>query len=252
MFILVPPSEGKTAPVDGPPLDLENLSHPELNAARKQVLGALMQASHGGPEAINAPPSTASQVAANTRLWEAPTAPAAQVYTGVLFAAAGLADLHGPQAERADAHVRIASTLFGFLRPQDRIPAYRLPPAAKLPGIGAPLAHLSSATTAVMTQQGTRLVIDCRSGPYQRLWRPTCPVVEVKAYEWRAGKRVVVSHFAKHHRGVLTRHLLTRTQDLPVRPEGVLQAAQDLQGEHYSQVDMIQTAQDAYALELYL
>ena len=56
---------------------------------------------------------------------------AAELYTGVLFTALGLADLPWDG-------VLIASALWGVVRPGDRIPAHRLDMSAKPPGIGSP------------------------------------------------------------------------------------------------------------------
>lgn len=253
MLILLPPSEGKTAPSSGAPLDLSALTYPRLAPVRHDVLDALIRASAGGPAAIAAPPSTAAEVAANMQLWQAPTAPAGQVYTGVLFASAGLADLSGIAGERAAAHVRIASTVFGFVRPGDRIPAYRLPPAARLPGIGAPLAHLAGPVAQALEAElnsSRSVVLDARSGPYLRLWRPNTNWVTVRVVEIRSGRPVVVSHWAKHHRGVLTRHLLTRTEALPQTPQGVRQAAAQLVGQEYTDVSLTPAGTGAHVLEL--
>ena len=43
----------------------------------------------------------------------------------------------------------------------------------------------------------------------------------------RDGKRSVVSHFAKHHRGEFTRHLLTRRGAAPSTPEELLAVARE-------------------------
>src|SRR5699024_3051971 len=247
---LLPPSEGKTTPRSGAPLDLAALSFPEIAATRTEIITQLIVASAAGPAAIGAPPSTTAEVEANTRFWNAPTEAASRVYTGVLFAAAGLADLTPDAETRAQAHVRIASTVFCSLAPRDLIPAYRLPPAAKLPGIGAPLPHLAAAVGPLMDAAAPGLVLDCRSGPYIPLWRPSCPWVHVKALEMRGGEPVVVSHFAKHHRGVLTRHLLTRGPELPADVHGVRAAAEELLGTQYSNVDLREGGPGTHVLEL--
>lgn len=41
MLVLLPPSEGKTAPENGPPLDLEQLAFPELTARRERLFDNL-------------------------------------------------------------------------------------------------------------------------------------------------------------------------------------------------------------------
>lgn len=249
MLILLPPSEGKTAPSTGRPLDLERLIYPVLASQRRAVIEALISASHLGPQAISAPPTTGEEVLANTTLWEAPTAPAARVYTGVLFEAAGLAKLAKEADQRAQEHVRIASTVFGFLSPADEIPAYRLPPAAKLPEVGAPLAFLAPAVDEVM--ELAELIVDCRSGPYLRLWRPRgVPWVMVKVVEIRGGKRVVVSHHAKHTRGVLTHYLLTRAGAMPRTVDELQAAAEELIGDHLHAVDVSEGKPGTHVLEL--
>ncbi|MEI2641760.1 MAG: hypothetical protein V9G10_05360 [Candidatus Nanopelagicales bacterium] len=43
MLILLPPSEGKTAPRRGKPLDVAGLSRPALAPLREQVLAALVE-----------------------------------------------------------------------------------------------------------------------------------------------------------------------------------------------------------------
>ena len=47
MLILLPPSEGKSAPEDGPTLDLAALSFPSLTKARRQVLDRLIALCRG-------------------------------------------------------------------------------------------------------------------------------------------------------------------------------------------------------------
>ncbi|QGH69508.1 peroxide stress protein YaaA [Pseudactinotalea sp. HY158] len=235
VLLLLPPSEGKTAPASGRPLDLSGLSHPELTEQRRRVLTALLAASESGPGALGLPASMAGAVAANVSLLEAPTAPAARVYTGVLYAASGLADLTGTARSRASRHVRIASALFGMLTPADAIPAYRLPPTAKLPGLpggGTSIAALAPPTSAAMSAEEPGLVVDCRSGPYIRLWRPRPPTewVCVRVVQLRDGVPTVVSHDAKHTRGLLTGHLLTRAGRMPRTAEQLLGAAGELVG----------------------
>ncbi|NKY40664.1 peroxide stress protein YaaA, partial [Cellulomonas septica] len=92
MLVLLPPSEGKTSPARGPALDLDALSSPGLTPVREKVLDALAEVS-ARPDAaavLGVGASLADEVARNTTLRAAPTAPARRVYTGVLYGAAGL------------------------------------------------------------------------------------------------------------------------------------------------------------------
>lgn len=113
MLVLLPPSEGKAHPEAGELVDLDSLVFAaELGERREEVLDAL-----------------------DPSLRKAPAAPAAEVYTGVLYQRLELPDLPA----KAQRQVLITSALWGMVRPGDRIPYYRLPPKERLDGIG-PLA----------------------------------------------------------------------------------------------------------------
>lgn len=235
MLIMLPPSEGKTAPARGREVDLDRLSHPELGEARQSVLGALMRASVGDGAAtrLGVGASLQEEVEANTRIHEAPAAPAAQVYTGVLYEAAGLKTLTGTHRRRANQAVRIVSALWGVLTPADRIPAYRLPMGAHLEDLGPLASWWAPHLRRTMAGGGaTDVVVDCRSSAYLAAWRPPPgrPWLTVRVVAERNGQRRVVSHHAKHARGVFTHHLLTRPRPLPRTGTQVLAAASELVG----------------------
>lgn len=229
MLVLLPPSEGKTAPAAGPPVDLARLSHPPLTEHRQAVLDALatVSARSDAMAILGVGPSLEGEVRANVHLRAAPTAPAAEVYSGVLYSAAGLA--HSP-VEATARRVRVVSALWGIVTPRDRIPAYRLSMGTDLPGIG-PLArawrpHLTAVLDDVARD---RLVVDCRSATYAAAWPvPTGGpgVVQVRVVD-AAGR--VVSHFAKHTRGVLAGHLVRRAGE-PSDVEELTAAAEELVG----------------------
>ena len=231
MLVLLPPSEGKTRPsARRGRLDLTRLSWPELNAAREQVLGALAEVS-AAPDALErlgVGASLADEVAANVGLRTAPSAAAAEVYSGVLYDALDVAGLSPGARRRANRRVVVVSALWGALRLGDRIPAYRLSMGTTLPGVG-PLAtywrtHLDDVLTAAA---GTGLVVDCRSSTYQAAWTPTPGVarrtVAVRVLQEQDGRRSVVSHMAKHTRGLVSRHLLERGTD-PRTPKALAAA----------------------------
>ena len=86
MFILLPPSEGKTPAQDGAPLDLSSLSLPELNETRREVLAELQKVS-AAPDALvqlGVGERIAGEVARNIDLDTEPTAQALTVYTGAV------------------------------------------------------------------------------------------------------------------------------------------------------------------------
>ncbi|HLS26237.1 MAG TPA: peroxide stress protein YaaA [Beutenbergiaceae bacterium] len=234
MLILLPPSENKRVPARGRPVDLGSLVCPELSPAREQVLHALTVAS-ARPDAtdvLKVSSALADQVAANTGVYRAATAPAAQVYQGVLYEAAGLAEISGTARRRANRHVRIASALWGILSPNDRIPAYRLSMTAALPGVAPLAAFWARHLTGVFDPAGRDVVVDCRSGAYAPAWSPARgrPWITVRVVAIRNGRPKVVSHHAKHARGVLAGHLLRRAEPMPRTVQQVLEAASELVG----------------------
>ncbi|PFG32853.1 YaaA family protein [Sanguibacter antarcticus] len=235
MLILLPPSEGKTPPLTGDPVDLGALTNPGLTRHRRAVLTALRRASarRDALTTLGVGASLADEVARNTRLDVEPAGRAADVYSGVLYAAAHLSSLEDEAADRARTSVVTVSALWGAVGPDDRIPAYRLSMGTDLPPIG-PLAqswrpHLES---ALAPRALGDVVVDCRSAPYVAAWRPARGTdwVTVRVLRELDGRRSVVSHNAKHTRGLLVRYLLTRAGEPPRSSEDVHKAAHELVG----------------------
>src|SRR5262249_13789434 len=136
MLILLPPSEGKTAPRTSAPVDLETLAYAaDLTPSRRKLLGALAALAElpldRAVSMLAVSTGQAGEVAVDAELGSAPAGPAAEVYTGVLYDRLRLPTL----PKRAQGRVLIASALWGVLRPGDRIPYYRLSAKARLDGI---------------------------------------------------------------------------------------------------------------------
>src|ERR1700759_1240859 len=126
MLILLPPSEGKTAPQTGPPVDLKALAYAgELTEPGRKLLGALAALAELPLERavsmLAVSKGQAGEVPVDAKLGSAPAAPAAEIYTGVLYERLRLPDL----PRRAQGRVLIASALWGVLRPGDEITHYR-------------------------------------------------------------------------------------------------------------------------------
>lgn len=227
MLILLPPSEGKTAPAAGTPLDLATLSLPALTRQRERVLTALVKLSGGRQkralEVLGLGPKQAAELERNRRLREAPAAPAIEVYTGVLYEALDYASLPSAAQERAGEAVRIASALWGMVAPGDRIPAYRCSIGVQLPVLGGLAAYWKKAL-AKHVHDG--LVMDLRSEAYAKMWR-TANTVTVRVLQERDGKRSVVSHFNKATKGRMIRDLL-QSDVTPRSPRGLADALRDL------------------------
>ncbi|MBF4995450.1 peroxide stress protein YaaA [Arthrobacter gandavensis] len=229
MLILLPPSEGKTRPAAGPALNTDSLHFPELAAARKEVLAALAEAS-AAPDAhavLGVGTSLAEELRRNTILESEPCAPAHRVYSGVLYDALGYATLTPDQQQAADDAVVVVSAMWGAIGFGDAIPAYRLSMGTNLPGCGRLAAFWKAALAEPLGRHAEgRLVVDCRSSTYAAAWQPAQQdTAAVNVFQIRNGERKVVSHFAKHTRGELARHLLTRTGSAPATPGQLRDAA---------------------------
>ncbi len=217
MLILLPPSEGKSTPSRGKPLDLAALSSPALGAARAEVLDALVTLCREDPDrAATVLGLSAGQrelVERNAELLRAPTARADRIYTGVLYDALDVESLPAAAKRRATSRLGVASSLFGLVRLGDRIPSYRLSGDVSLPPLGPVAGVWREALAPVMGEAiGTGLLVDLRSGMYAAFWRPGPDLARrtatVRVLHEHQGTRKVVSHFNKATKGRIVRALL--------------------------------------------
>lgn len=109
----------------------------------------------------------------------------------------------------------VFSALFGPVRLTDLITPHRLSGSVKLPGQGSVASIWSKALKELLAQQlSGHVVVDLRSAEYGAMYRPTrgsdCLLLNigVAKVDPATGKRSVVSHWAKHTRGLLAGTLL--------------------------------------------
>jgi hypothetical protein len=136
----------------------------------------------------------------------------------VLYETLGLTTLEASAHRRALARVAIVSSLYGLVRPGERIAPYRLAGGVSLPGLGGVAAHWRRELDPVVREQAGRgLVVDLRSSTYAAFWRPAPElarrVVTVRVLHEVAGRRQVVSHFNKATKGRLVRAVLQDGRD---------------------------------------
>jgi uncharacterized protein len=211
VLVLLPPSETKHVGGDGPPLRLDALSSPELGHLRGALIDELVELAGDQSTCRRALGISASQdaeIERNAMLRRAATLPAIHRYTGVLYDALDIGSLRGASAARARTRLAVGSALFGLLRADDPVPAYRLSATSKLPGQPTLASRWRPLLEPVLAQiASSELVVDLRSGSYAALGRaPESVKVDVVA-EHPDGRRTVVSHFNKAHKGRLARAL---------------------------------------------
>ena len=191
-------------------------------------------------------PKNAHEISQNLEVYDAPALAAWQLYDGVLYEAAKFAQIfssgepsQGSQGQvgnhRGDQRqgsqgqgnqpqglqrqleelTLVFSALFGPVRLTDLITPHRLSGSVKLPGQGNVASIWSKALKELLTQQlSGHVVVDLRSAEYGAMYRPTrgsdCLLLNIGVAKVNpaTGKRSVVSHWAKHTRGLLAGALL--------------------------------------------
>lgn len=209
MKILLPPSETKRPGGTGAALDPASLALPSLLPQRTAVIDALIDLAADPAEArrvLKLSDRQVGEIEHNRMLRTAPTMPAADRYTGVLYDALGATELDRASRRWLGDHVLIHSAPFGPVGALDGIPAYRLAAGTSLPGI-PPLRRLwADATSAALTDAG--FLLDLRSEAYVALGPLPGSVpgayVRVVTESGRA-----LNHFNKKAKGELVRAIAT-------------------------------------------
>ena len=208
MLVLLPPSEGKATGTDGPPLDLAGLSFPALTRTRSKVVKALVRAAKKErpalQKALQLSDKQVAELDKDAALLTAPTLPALELYTGIVYDNLSYATLPAAARRRADASLVVASALFGLLRPTDRVPSYRLSGSTVMPGLGGLAPVWRPALEKQLAQED--FVVDLRSGAYANFARVP-GAVQVRVLRDADGTRTVVSHDNKWTKGQLARQL---------------------------------------------
>jgi uncharacterized protein len=219
VLVLLPPSEGKTAPSGGPPLDFASLSLPALNPARRRVLRSLIALCRSTPadarDVLGLSASQSPEVLRNRALRKAPTAPAWQVYTGVLFTALDMAGADPSTRARLTDSVLVWSGLWGAVGLADPIPAYRLSGAVTLPGPGRLASFWRDPLRKALARTARDgLVVDLRSATYASSWTgPSDRTAVIRIIHEQGDRRTVASHFNKATKGRLLRALAESDAD---------------------------------------
>lgn len=207
MKILLPPSETKHEGGEGSPLDLASLALPSLNERRAAVVEALIDLAADEEAARRVLKLSARQsgdIAHNRALRSAPTMPAIDRYTGVLFDALDARSLSVASRRWLGAHVWIHSAPLGPVGALDAVPTYRLAAGTSVPGLPALRRHWAEATSAAIAEADPSFVLDLRSEAYVALGPVPDSVssayVRVVTEHGRA-----LNHFNKKSKGALVR-----------------------------------------------
>ncbi|RXJ97911.1 hypothetical protein CRU98_11450 [Arcobacter sp. CECT 8986] len=131
------------------------------------------------------------------------TMKAIQRYNGVAFDAIEYNSLDEKQKEYIDSNVVLFSNLFGPIKADDLIPDYKYKQGSKLPNINVEKFYQDNFTDSLDKYLGEE-IIDLRAGYYEKFYK--IKKANVLTFKFiKDGK--VVSHWAKHYRGALLKHL---------------------------------------------
>lgn len=215
MLLVLPPSETKRDGGDAPPLDLATLSFPALLPQRQAALASLRTLSRsvrGSMEALALGPTQRFEVDRNRAVRTAPSMPALERYTGVLYDGLEVASLSAAERQFAASHLAIHSALFGLVRADDPIPAYRLSHDSRLPGLSLRKHWRDSITRTLAGHPG--LVLDLRSESYAHLGPAPQSATYIRVVSEDArGRRVALSHFNKKGKGEFARAVIAAGLD---------------------------------------
>ena len=133
---------------------------------------------------------------------EKPTMKAIQRYTGVAFDALDYDTLSKKEQSYCDDNVLLFSNLFGVLKSNDFIPDYKYKQGSNLEDIDVIKLYKQNINKELDEYLGEE-VIDLRAAFYDKFYKPSASVITYKFL--KEGK--VVSHWAKHYRGMIVREL---------------------------------------------
>jgi len=211
VLLLLPPSETKRDGGDADSrLELGSLGFASLTEQRVVATSALVAVAASVEEstrALKLGRTQAFEIERNRALLNSPVMPAIDRYTGVIYDALDAASLSAGARAFAAGHLAIGSALFGLLRAEDRIPAYRLSHDSRLPGIALRRHWRAGVEAELGLRHG--LTLDLRSEAYANLGRAGQGSFYLRVLsEGEDGRRSALSHFNKHAKGEFTRAVL--------------------------------------------
>jgi cytoplasmic iron level regulating protein YaaA (DUF328/UPF0246 family) len=211
-ILLLPPSEGKADGGMSHPWEPDSGAFSVLANHRDQVVSALSGLKGGSEKLLGVKGDhLARALSANSSLLGAPSLPAWQRYTGVVWGHLDPASLSAAERRR----IIVISGLLGLARADDPIPDYRMKMGATLQPLGKlstwwrdDLSQVLNKYAAGRTARSPRVLIDLLPKEHRAAWTRDDRVnglsIEFVDPSGKPG-----GHFAKAAKGALARALLT-------------------------------------------
>lgn len=200
ILVLLPPSEGKA---EGGKANTKwsvdsGATGNRISASRRAVAAAYVK--HGGARVVGAP-----------------TLPAYERYTGVVWKHLDLASISAQDRREASKKIFVVSGLLGLVRGDDQIPYYKLKMSARLAPIGSLTKFwLPELTEAVVRLGAKHIIVDLLPNEHRAAidWSNVSNHMRVDLVAKSGGR--VGGHDAKAAKGTLARHILTGDADAAV------------------------------------
>lgn len=211
LTILLPPSEGKDpGGVDGTAWDPASGRFATLAGERRRVAEALAAAGGGDARLLGAKGDLLDRAReANRAALGAPTLPAFERFTGVVWDALGAHDLPGPARRRARSSVVVVSALAGLSAWADPVPDFRLKLSVRLDPLGRLDAFWRSPLSDALNRHcRRRTVVDLLPIEHRAAWLPDPRRYRLLRPELRTATGAAGGHNAKAAKGRLARALL--------------------------------------------
>jgi hypothetical protein len=222
LVVLLPPSERKASGGDGA---RRPGAFPSLERDRLRVRKALRRRDFEASQQLGVgPAATQAAMALNRSVDDAPCLPALRRYTGVLYEALDHAGAPGPLQRTLLRDVVVVSGLWGLLRGDDPVPAYKLPIGASVPTLGRLAPWWRPRLTPVLAEHVRGAVVwNLLPAAYAAALGPLDgaeAVWTVRVLHDLAGRRTVVGHDNKAVKGALTRTLVAGQLTAPAALDG--------------------------------
>lgn len=124
-------------------------------------------------------------------------------YCGVAYDYLDYASLDEKSRDFLEQNLLIFSNLFGVVKPNDKLPCYKLKQGEKCAGIDTPNYYKSALSKVLDEYLKDDEILDLRAGYYEKFYVPSKEYIVLKFI--KGGK--VVSHFAKAYRGLVLRYI---------------------------------------------
>lgn len=212
VVVLLPPSEGKAPGGGRPPWRAgSGRFGRRLGRTRAAVAEALADAGGGDGRLLGVSGDHLARAqAANVAVVGAPTLPAAERFTGVVWEHLDLDGLSAAERRRATERIVVINALAGASALDDPLPDFRLKLSVSLDGIGKLATLWRGVLSEVLNDAfAGHLVVDLLPAEHAAAWEPDTSRFDHVPVDLVDGDGRRVGHAAKAAKGALARQLVT-------------------------------------------